>query len=137
MSARPLGKIQIRVREILRDGGELVEGGKRRLESERFQLVNCAAYVAYEDSLIGEHQKRIARREFDKIRRELVVYETDLFPAPTFFEELAAAAVPARPESPGLELIPEDLDIYQRRARAVVNFVAARRDRLHLEEAVV
>jgi len=76
------GIIRQRVRDILREGAEFVEGGKRRHDAERFQRVNVAAYKAYEETLIGRRQVEIARDEFAKLTHgELQIYAE--IPEPT------------------------------------------------------
>lgn len=85
-TGRELGRIRTRVREICRDGAELLEGGKRTMSPDRWQRVVVPNYQAYEATLIGGPtglQVSIARDELAVMKREILVYAEEFFPTLT------------------------------------------------------
>lgn len=129
MTARPLGKIQRRVQEILLEGAAYLDGGRRSHEPEHFQRLVIPAYKAYEATLKSNKQRTIAQRMFDRVRRRLLVYAEDYPPGSTPLPEPAGPAAPPAP-SRGMELVPIELDEPARRARAVHNLGRALQNRV-------
>lgn len=128
--ARSLGRIQRRVREICRDGAELIDDGLRTMSPGRWQLKICPAYQAYESTLIGQRQVDIARLEFARMRQEILVYEEDFVAAGLRPGSLA--------NEPLIFTPPQDLDesVDARRARLLARFAREVQRPRHLEEVV-
>jgi len=120
VSSKRAGRIQIRVREILRDGAELLEGGKRRHPVDAWERRIFPAYLAYGATLIGGRQRLIAGREFARIRREIFVYPEDELDV---VDDGPLPGVPAPGPAASIEIVPEELDVDLARARLLMKFV--------------
>lgn len=118
--SRSLGRIRTRVREICRDGAELLEGGKRTMSPERWQLVVIPVYKGYEATLFKPQHIAIARDELAVMKREVLVYAEEFFPTLTCPDCGAATmTIPCpRCAPPPVEILDRD----QARARVLAKF---------------